>query len=95
MITSIQTDTGNAVTSMEQTSTQAENTLVLTQAAGDALLEITESISQINERNLQIAAAAEQQAQVGSLVSIRDLHPNRSEFSLNLGCQWRAFTACG
>jgi len=52
--------------------------LRLAQAAGQALVEITESISQIDERNLLISTAAEEQAQVAravdrSLISIRDL----------------------
>ncbi|MCI3946370.1 methyl-accepting chemotaxis protein [Pseudomonas syringae] len=86
MVSSIQTGTGNAVTAMEQTSVQAHKTLEMANGAGKALLEITESISQINERNLMIATAAEEQAQVArevdrSLVSIRDLSSQTSEGS--------------
>ncbi|WP_394364798.1 methyl-accepting chemotaxis protein [Pseudomonas tremae] len=86
MVSSIQTGTGNAVTAMEQTSVQAQKTLEMANGAGKALLEITESISQINERNLMIATAAEEQAQVArevdrSLVSIRDLSSQTSEGS--------------
>ncbi|WP_213938632.1 methyl-accepting chemotaxis protein [Pseudomonas sp. dw_612] len=78
MIGNIQTGTSNAVMSMDQTTVQAENTLRLAEAAGQALSEITESIIQINERNLLISTAAEEQAQVArevdrSLISIRDL----------------------
>jgi methyl-accepting chemotaxis protein len=78
MISDIQVGTGNAVTSMDLTTEQAEKTLRLAQAAGQALVEITESISQIDERNLLISTAAEEQAQVAravdrSLISIRDL----------------------
>ncbi|MCD5985919.1 MULTISPECIES: methyl-accepting chemotaxis protein [Pseudomonas] len=86
MVSSIQSGTGNAVTAMEQTSFQAQKTLDMANGAGKALLDITESISQINERNLMIATAAEQQAQVArevdrSLVSIRDLSSQTSEGS--------------
>jgi methyl-accepting chemotaxis protein len=78
MIGDIQAGTGNAVASMDQTTVQAEKTLRLAEAAGQALAEITESITQINERNLLISTAAEEQAQVArevdrSLISIRDL----------------------
>ncbi|NWB86846.1 methyl-accepting chemotaxis protein [Pseudomonas gingeri] len=78
MIGDIQSGTSNAVASMDQTTVQAEKTLRLAEAAGQALSEITESIQQINERNLLISTAAEEQAQVArevdrSLVSIRDL----------------------
>ncbi len=38
---------------------QAHKTLEMANGAGKALLEITNSISQINERNLMIATAAE------------------------------------
>ncbi|RMN12326.1 methyl-accepting chemotaxis protein [Pseudomonas syringae group genomosp. 3] len=86
MVGSIQTGTGNAVTAMEQTSVQAHKTLEMANGAGKALLEITDSISQINERNLMIATAAEEQAQVArevdrSLVSIRDLSSQTSDGS--------------
>ncbi|MBP0950489.1 methyl-accepting chemotaxis protein [Pseudomonas alliivorans] len=86
MVSSIQSGTGNAVTAMEQTSFQAQKTLDMANGAGKALLDITDSISQINERNLMIATAAEQQAQVArevdrSLVSIRDLSSQTSEGS--------------
>ncbi|WP_407681832.1 methyl-accepting chemotaxis protein [Pseudomonas lijiangensis] len=84
MVSSIQTGTHQAVTAMEQTSHQAHNTLELANGAGQALLAITDSIGQINERNLMIATAAEEQAQVArevdrSLVSIRDLSAQTSE----------------
>ncbi|SHM91263.1 methyl-accepting chemotaxis protein [Pseudomonas asturiensis] len=86
MVSSIQSGTGNAVTAMEQTSVQAQKTLEMANGAGKALLDITDSISQINERNLMIATAAEEQAQVArevdrSLVSIRDLSSQTSEGS--------------
>ncbi|MBP0944476.1 methyl-accepting chemotaxis protein [Pseudomonas alliivorans] len=86
MVSSIQSGTGNAVTAMEQTSFQAQKTLDMANGAGKALLDITDSISQINERNQMIATAAEQQAQVArevdrSLVSIRDLSSQTSEGS--------------
>ncbi|KPX92782.1 methyl-accepting chemotaxis protein [Pseudomonas meliae] len=86
MVGSIQTGTGNAVTAMEQTSVQAHKPLEMANGAGKALLEITDSISQINERNLMIATAAEEQAQVArevdrSLVSIRDLSSQTTEGS--------------
>lgn len=78
MVTSIQGGTNQAILSMGQMSAQAKDTLKLAHSAGVALAQITEGIGQINERNLLIATAAEQQAQVArevdrSLVSIRDL----------------------
>lgn len=84
MVNAIQAGTHEAVGSMQATSVQAQDTLRTAQGAGRALTVITDSIDQINERNLLIATAAEEQAQVArevdqSLVSIRDLSGQTSE----------------
>lgn len=86
MISSIQKGTGAAVSSMTHTNSQAQRTLETAQGAGSALVEITESIDNITERNVLIATASEEQAQVArevdrSLVSIRDLSNQASEGS--------------
>lgn len=86
MISSIQKGTGSAVSAMTHTNTQAQKTLDTAQGAGSALVEITESIDNITERNVLIATASEEQAQVArevdrSLVSIRDLSNQASEGS--------------
>jgi methyl-accepting chemotaxis protein len=78
MIQEIQKDSGNAVHSMRRSNEEAQATLTTAQDAGVAISEITAAISDINERNLLIAAASEEQAQVArsvdeNLVSIRDL----------------------
>lgn len=84
MVQKIRQDTDKAVSSMETTSGQAQATLQKANSAGDALNAITTSIAEITERNLLIATAAEEQAQVArevdqSLVSIRDLSGQTSE----------------
>ncbi|MFB3303334.1 methyl-accepting chemotaxis protein [Pseudomonas sp. AMR01] len=86
MISSIQKGTGAAVSAMTQTNGQAQRTLDTAQGAGSALVEITESIDNITERNVLIATASEEQAQVArevdrSLISIRDLSNQASEGS--------------
>ena len=78
MVAGIQTRTGDAVQSMSRNTESTRSTLSLASSAGDALELITEAISQINERNLVIASASEEQAQVSrevdrNLVNIRDL----------------------
>ena len=78
MIGAIQTETEQAVTTMNASRERADSTLGLAQSAGEALDAITEAITTINERNLVIASASEQQAQVArevdrNLVNIRDL----------------------
>jgi methyl-accepting chemotaxis protein len=78
MVAGIQNGTGQAVQSMQLNTQRTQTTLELARAAGVALEQITGAISQINERNLVIASASEEQAQVSrevdrNLVNIRDL----------------------
>jgi len=78
MINNIQHGTGATVSALQSSAEHAGQTLRRANSAGSALEKITASISQINERNLVIASAAEQQALVArevdqNLVNIRDL----------------------
>jgi methyl-accepting chemotaxis protein len=78
MIGSIQGGTEQAVNSMRNSTERAESTLNIARGAGLSLDTINGAIAQINERNLVIASAAEEQAQVArevdrNLVNIRDL----------------------
>ncbi|MBV4473482.1 methyl-accepting chemotaxis protein [Pseudomonas botevensis] len=78
MVAGIQNGTGEAVESMQQSNQRTQSTLEMARAAGIALEQITQSINLINERNLVIASASEEQAQVSrevdrNLVNIRDL----------------------
>ncbi len=78
MIGSIQSGTEHAVDSMRNSTERAESTLSIARGAGQSLDTINSAIIEINERNLVIASAAEEQAQVArevdrNLVNIRDL----------------------
>ena len=78
MIADVHQNTDKAVRAMQVSNERARTTLEVARAAGDALDEITAAISQISERNLVIASASEEQAQVArevdrNLVNIRDL----------------------
>nr|WP_047301250.1 methyl-accepting chemotaxis protein [Pseudomonas fluorescens] len=78
MIGSIQSGTEHAVDSMRNSTERAESTLTIARNAGQSLDTINSAINEINERNLVIASAAEEQAQVArevdrNLVNIRDL----------------------
>lgn len=78
MIGSIQSGTEQAVDSMRNSTERAESTLNIARGAGMSLDTINTAIVEINERNLVIASAAEEQAQVArevdrNLVNIRDL----------------------
>ena len=78
MIGNIQQGTGQTVDALQHSADRAKSTMDKANAAGQALVAITEAVASINDRNLLIASASEQQAQVArevdrSLVSIRDL----------------------
>ncbi|MDF3172120.1 methyl-accepting chemotaxis protein [Pseudomonas sp. ER28] len=78
MIGAVHQGADKAVQSIQTSNQRTQATLELAQAAGEALEEIAHSISQITERNLVIASASEEQAQVArevdrNLVNIRDL----------------------
>ncbi|RRV04495.1 methyl-accepting chemotaxis protein [Pseudomonas sp. v388] len=78
MVNAMRSGSAQALDSMNTSRDRAGATLELAQGAGESLTEITSSINQISERNLVIASAAEEQAQVArevdrNIVNIRDL----------------------
>ena len=78
MIGDVQTGADDAVAAMNKSLTWANDTQTLAQNAGEALQRITASVAKINERNLVIASASEEQAQVArevdrNLLNIQDL----------------------
>jgi methyl-accepting chemotaxis protein len=78
MIGEVQVGADDAVAAMNKSLTWANNTQTLAQNAGEALERITSSVAKINERNLVIASASEEQAQVArevdrNLLNIQDL----------------------
>jgi methyl-accepting chemotaxis protein len=78
MINSVQTSADNAVGAMGKSQSLVSETQALAQATGQALEQIADGISQINDRNLVIATASEEQAHVArevdrNLVNIQDL----------------------
>ncbi|WP_338484944.1 methyl-accepting chemotaxis protein [Pseudomonas trivialis] len=78
MIGEVQVGADDAVAAMNKSLTWANNTQTLAQNAGHALQRITSSVAKINERNLVIASASEEQAQVArevdrNLLNIQDL----------------------
>ncbi|WP_371916120.1 methyl-accepting chemotaxis protein [Pseudomonas sp. URIL14HWK12:I9] len=78
MINSVQSSADGVVQAMASSRSTAQSTQALAAEAGRALERISEGVGQINERNLVIATAAEEQAQVArevdqNLVNIQDL----------------------
>ena len=67
-----------AVRAMEQSQQMASDSTTVAQNANSSLQQIADAITLINERNILIATAAEEQAQVAreidrNITSIRDL----------------------
>ncbi|WP_371916122.1 methyl-accepting chemotaxis protein [Pseudomonas sp. URIL14HWK12:I9] len=78
MIDGIRLGSQQAVQAMALSSSEAGKTLRVAEEAGEAIHRITDAIGEISEKNLVIASASEQQAQVArsvdhNLVSIKDL----------------------
>lgn len=78
MINTAQTSATSVAQTMSKSQRQADNTRQLAQAAGVALESITAGVAAITERNLVIASASEEQAQVArevdrNLVNIQSL----------------------
>jgi methyl-accepting chemotaxis protein len=78
MIAGIRQGTDSAVSSMQLSNTRARSTLAVAKTAGIALEDIASAFTLINERNMVIASASEQQAAVArevdrNLMNIRDL----------------------
>ena len=83
MVTAMRSGSSQALTSMRSSTQRSSETLILAEGAGGALSQITDSIDQIHQRNLVIASAAEEQAQVAkevdrNIVNIRDLSAQSS-----------------
>lgn len=78
MIGSVQAGADDAVAAMGKSLLLATQTQEQAERAGSALVKITEGVATINERNLVIASASEEQAQVArevdrNLLNIQDL----------------------
>ncbi|UZJ59025.1 methyl-accepting chemotaxis protein [Pseudomonas sp. KU26590] len=84
MITKVQSGSAAAVASMDKSRQEVYSTLTSAKDAGTSLRLITDAVLEINERNMQIATASEEQAHVArdvdrNLVSIRDLAMQSTE----------------
>nr|WP_040071933.1 methyl-accepting chemotaxis protein [Pseudomonas batumici] len=83
MINAVRTGADEAVVAMSKSQVLAGETQSVAAEAGYALERITAGVSQINERNMVIASASEEQAQVArevdrNLVNIQDLSAQSS-----------------
>lgn len=84
MIQNLQQRTGQAVSVMQQSTAKAKETVEQANHAGTALNSITEAVSTINQMNIQIATAAEEQGKVSeeinkSIITLNDIAEHTSE----------------
>ncbi len=84
IIEKLQTRSKEAVNVMDQGKQQAESSVELAQAAGNALAEIAEGIEELDRVSTQIAVAAEQQSTVAeeinrNIVNINDISVRNAE----------------
>ncbi|HHG4505737.1 methyl-accepting chemotaxis protein [Pseudomonas aeruginosa] len=78
MVGALQQEAASTVQTMQDSTTLAQSTVQLAEAANACLDDITDTIAAINEQNVLIASAAEEQAAVAheverNLTNIRDL----------------------
>jgi len=88
MIQNLQSRTNQAVSVMQQSTTKAKETVEQANNAGSALTSITEAVSTINQMNIHIASAAEEQGKVSeeinkSIITLNDIAENTSEKAQN------------
>lgn len=76
LIANLQSGSGNAVQMMEVSARMADTALELTQQASERLTAITQTVSEIQAMNMQIATAAEEQSLVADEI-------NRSVVNVN------------
>jgi len=84
MIAAIQSNSSATVHAIQKSTDEVYNTRATAEGAGDSLRLIASSVLEINNRNIQIAAASEEQAYVArdvdrSLIGIRNLAIQSSE----------------
>ena len=78
MVLAVQSETGQTVRNMQQSSDRASDSLALARQAGGTFAQISDAVAQISAQNLTIASAAEEQAAVArevdhNLLNIKDL----------------------
>lgn len=84
MIQNLQSRTNQAVSVMEHSTTKAKETVAQANNAGAALQGITAAVSTINQMNIHIATAADEQGKVSeainkSIITLNDIADNTSE----------------
>ncbi|KKO45009.1 chemotaxis protein [Arsukibacterium ikkense] len=90
MIERLQTGAKNAVTAMEKGRHQAQNGLNQASQAESSLTTISRSVTNINDMNIQIATAAEEQSSVAEEINRNIVNINQSADATAKGAQQTA-----
>ncbi len=93
MISNLQTGSDRASTSMLETLSKAQSGACNIERAGELLSEIADGVASINDRNIQIASAAEEQSAVSQDINRNVNEINDLVIQLSAGAQQTAVTS--
>lgn len=93
MIANLQTGSDRATQSMQETVGKARAGASNIERAGDMLTRIAEGVASINDRNLQIAAAAEEQSAVAEDINRNIVEINDVAIQVSAGAEQTAATS--
>lgn len=93
MVSNLQSGSDKATQSMDTTLATAESGSARVVRAGDLLAEIAEGVAGINDRNIQIASAAEEQSSVAEDINHNVLSINEVAIQVSAGAEQTATTS--
>ena len=93
MISNLQAGSDHAVTSMQQTLDKAQDGATKVERAGELLVEIADGVARINDRNIQIASAAEEQSAVSEDINRNVNEINDLVIQVSAGAEQTAITS--
>ncbi|MCV4261503.1 methyl-accepting chemotaxis protein [Pseudomonas capsici] len=93
MISNLQSGSDRATTSMQETLSKAQSGAVRVERAGELLTEISEGVTGISDRNIQIASAAEEQSAVSEDINRNVNEINDLVIQVSAGAEQTAITS--
>ncbi|MEZ1316507.1 methyl-accepting chemotaxis protein [Pseudomonas fluorescens] len=93
MISNLQAGSEHAVSSMQQTLDKAQDGATKVERAGELLVEIADGVARINDRNIQIASAAEEQSAVSEDINRNVNEINDLVIQVSAGAEQTAITS--
>ncbi|WP_460141249.1 methyl-accepting chemotaxis protein [Pseudomonas sp. S2_E01] len=93
MISNLQAGSDHAVISMQETLDKAQDGASKVERAGELLVEIADGVARINDRNIQIASAAEEQSAVSEDINRNVNEINDLVIQVSAGAEQTAITS--